>query len=232
QDVELCESGLQAVERAKEKQFDLIMMDIQMPGMDGIRACELIRQLPHQQQTPVIAVTAHAMAGQKEKLLSAGMNDYLAKPIEEEKLHSLLLRYKPGPTTGNWIPAPEIPPAAPEIVTNVRVNLDWQLALRQAAGKNDLAREMLQMLVAFLPEIRNKVEEQLVGENPEDLVGAIHKLHGSCGYSGVPRLKNLCQLLEQQLRSGTPENELEPEFLELLDEMDNVTREAMKVLGS
>ena len=68
-------------------------MDIQMPEMDGIRACELIRQLPHQQQTPVVAVTAHAMAGQKEKLLSAGMNDYLAKPIEEEKLRNLLLRY-------------------------------------------------------------------------------------------------------------------------------------------
>ena len=228
QHVELCESGLQAVERAKQMQFDLIMMDIQMPGMDGIRACELIRQLPHQQQTPVIAVTAHAMAGQKEKLLSAGMNDYLAKPIEEEKLHSLLLRYKPGPTAGSWI----APAEATDITVNDNATLDWQLALRQAAGKNDLAREMLQMLVAFLPEIRNKVEEQLVGENPEDLVDAIHKLHGSCGYSGVPRLKNLCHLLEQQLRSGTPESELEPEFLELLDEMDNVTREAMKVLGS
>ncbi len=227
QHVELCESGLQAVERAKQMQFDLIMMDIQMPGMDGIRACELIRQLPHQQQTPVIAVTAHAMAGQKEKLLSAGMNDYLAKPIEEEKLHSLLLRYKPGPTAGSWI----APVEAADITVNDNATLDWQLALRQAAGKNDLAREMLQMLVAFLPEIRNKVEEQLVGENPEDLVDAIHKLHGSCGYSGVPRLKNLCHLLEQQLRSGTPESELEPEFLELLDEMDNVTREAMKVLG-
>ncbi len=228
QHVELCESGLQAVELAKQMQFDLIMMDIQMPGMDGIRACELIRQLPHQQQTPVVAVTAHAMAGQKEKLLSAGMNDYLAKPIEEEKLHTLLLRYMPGPAAGNWV----APAEAAEITVNENATLDWQLALRQAAGKNDLAREMLQMLVAFLPEIRNKVEEQLVGENPEDLVDAIHKLHGSCGYSGVPRLKNLCHLLEQQLRSGTPESELEPEFLELLDEMDNVTREAMKVLGS
>ncbi len=228
QHVELCESGLQAVELAKQMQFDLIMMDIQMPGMDGIRACELIRQLPHQQQTPVVAVTAHAMAGQKEKLLSAGMNDYLAKPIEEEKLHTLLLRYKPGPAAGNWV----APAEDAEITVNENATLDWQLALRQAAGKNDLAREMLQMLVAFLPEIRNKVEEQLVGENPEDLVDAIHKLHGSCGYSGVPRLKNLCHLLEQQLRSGTPESELEPEFLELLDEMDNVTREAMKVLGS
>ena len=66
QHVELCDSGQQAVDRAKQMQFDLILMDIQMPDMDGIRACELIHQLPHQQQTPVIAVTAHAMAGQKE----------------------------------------------------------------------------------------------------------------------------------------------------------------------
>ena len=76
QHVVLCDSGHQAVDRARQMQFDLILMDIQMPDMDGIRACELIHQLPHQQQTPVIAVTAHAMAGQKEKLLSAGMNDY------------------------------------------------------------------------------------------------------------------------------------------------------------
>lgn len=208
-------------------QFDLILMDIQMPGMDGIRACELIHQLPHQQQTPVIAVTAHAMAGQKEKLLSAGMNDYLAKPIEEDKLYNLLLRYKPGALASNVVAAPE--PVEPDVPADV--TLDWQLALRQAAGKPDLAREMLQMLVAFLPEIRNKVEEQLVGEAPEGLLDLIHKLHGSCGYSGVPRLKNLCQLIEHQLRSGVPAEELEPEFLELLDEMDNVTRDARKMMG-
>ncbi|EDU2894902.1 two-component sensor histidine kinase BarA [Salmonella enterica subsp. enterica serovar Cerro] len=224
QHVELCDSGHQAVDRAKQMQFDLILMDIQMPDMDGIRACELIHQLPHQQQTPVIAVTAHAMAGQKEKLLSAGMNDYLAKPIEEEKLHNLLLRYKPGANVAARLMAPE--PA--EFIFNPNATLDWQLALRQAAGKPDLARDMLQMLIDFLPEVRNKIEEQLVGENPNDLV---HKLHGSCGYSGVPRMKNLCQLIEQQLRSGVHEEELEPEFLELLDEMDNVAREAKKILG-
>ncbi|CCK15812.1 BarA sensory histidine kinase (= VarS = GacS) [Cronobacter universalis NCTC 9529] len=90
---------------------------------------------------------------------------------------------------------------------------------------------MLQMLLAFLPEVRNRVEEQLVGENPEGLTDMIHKLHGSCGYSGVPRLKNLCQLIEQQLRSGVPASELEPELLELLDEMDNVAREAHRISG-
>ena len=227
QHVELCDSGHQAVERAKQMPFDLILMDIQMPDMDGIRACELIHQLPHQQQTPVIAVTAHAMAGQKEKLLGAGMGDYLAKPIEEERLHNLLLRYKPGSGISSRVVTPEVN----EIVVNPNATLDWQLALRQAAGKTDLARDMLQMLLDFLPEVRNKVEEQLVGENPEGLVDLIHKLHGSCGYSGVPRMKNLCQLIEQQLRSGTKEEDLEPELLELLDEMDNVAREASKILG-
>ncbi|HAC6575310.1 TPA_asm: two-component sensor histidine kinase BarA [Salmonella enterica subsp. indica] len=227
QHVELCDSGHQAVDRAKQMQFDLILMDIQMPDMDGIRACELIHQLPHQQQTPVIAVTAHAMAGQKEKLLSAGMNDYLAKPIEEEKLHNLLLRYKPGANVAARLMAPE----SAEFIFNPNATLDWQLALRQAVGKPDLARDMLQMLIDFLPEVRNKIEEQLVGENPNGLVDLVHKLHGSCGYSGVPRMKNLCQLIEQQLRSGVHEEELEPEFLELLDEMDNVAREAKKLLG-
>ncbi|XTZ37584.1 two-component sensor histidine kinase BarA [Salmonella enterica] len=231
QHVELCESGMQAIERAKQMQFDLILMDIQMPEMDGIRTCELIRLLPHQQQTPVIAVTAHAMAGQKEKLLSAGMNDYLAKPIEEEKLHNLLLRYKTGPGITTRLLPPEPEEQSVGNLVNEDVTLDWPLALRQAAGKTDLARDMLHMLVEFLPEIRNMVEEQLVGETPQGLEEAIHKLHGSCGYSGVPRLKNLCQLIEHQLRSGVPAEQIEPELLELLDEMDNVTREAHKLLG-
>ena len=224
QHVILCDSGQHAVEQAKQSQLDLILMDIQMPDMDGIRACELIRHLPHQQQTPVIAVTAHALEGQREKLLAAGMNDYLAKPIEEDKLNTLLLRYQPG----MHVPAPQMAePVEPVIDHNVTLN--WQLALRQAAMKPDLAREMLQMLFAFMPEVRNKVEEQLVGEAPEGLLDLIHKLHGSCSYSGVPRLKKLCHTLESQLRAGTAAEDLEPELLELLDEMDNVAREACKL---
>ena len=228
QSVELCGSGAQAIERAKQMQIDIILMDIQMPEMDGIRACELIRQMPHHQQTPVIAVTAHAMAGQKEKLLSAGMNDYLAKPIEEKKLYSLLMRYQPGAIT------------APASVANVETTvptspqnqtLDWALALQQAANKPDLARDMLQMLLAFLPEVRNKVEEQLVGENPEGLVDIFHKLHGSCSYSGVPKLKSLCRQLEHELRCGVKPEDLEPELLELLDEMNNVSKEAQRMLS-
>ncbi len=86
------------------------------------------------------------------------------------------------------------------------------------------------MLIAFMPEVRNKVEEQLVGEQPEGLVDLIHKLHGSCSYSGVPRLKKSCAIpSESQLRAGTAAEDLEPELLELLDEMDNVAREACRM---
>lgn len=223
--VELCDSGQQAYELARQQPLDLILMDIQMPGMDGIRACELIRKLAHHQQTPVIAVTAHAMAGQKEKLLNAGMNDYLAKPIEESRLRNLLLRYKPGMTT----PRVEMPEATPPV--SIDTTFDWDLALRQAANKPDLALQMLQMLVSFLPEVRGKVEAQLAGEKPEDLLEIIHKLHGSCSYSGVPRMKNICYLIEGQLRNNIPPADIEPELLELLDEMDNVEREAKMILG-
>ncbi|MCV4690488.1 response regulator, partial [Escherichia coli] len=82
-------NGREALELIKAEPADVIITDVRMPDMDGIRDCELIHHLSHHQQTPVIAVTAHALEGQREKLLSAGMNDYLAKPIEEEKLHAL-----------------------------------------------------------------------------------------------------------------------------------------------
>lgn len=232
--VVLCDSGSQALEYASSMPLDLILMDIQMPGMDGIHTCELIRKLPHHLHTPVIAVTAHAMAGQKKKLLNAGMNDYLPKPIEEDKLHNLLLRYQPGSLANAQPPVPA--PASSTITpttTPTSVSFDWQMALRQAASKPDLARDMLVMLVDSLAEVREQVQAQIDGQaSSTPLVDIIHKLHGSCGYSGVPRLKQLCYVIEQQLRSNVSADDLEPELLELLDEMENVKHTAQTFLNT
>ncbi len=228
QHVVLCSNALQALEQARQMELDLILMDIQMPEIDGIRACELIRQLPHHQNTPVIAVTAHAMAGQKEKLLTAGMNDYLAKPIEEKKLHNILLHYQ-----FNTLNSTTLLPAAeskPELDQNNQT-FNWDLALTLAANKPDLAKEMLIMLLEFLPEVRHVLEQQMFGNNPQSIKDIIHKLHGSCSYSGVPRLKKLCLLLETELTKGVAPEMLEPEILELLDEMDNVTHAAQAYLN-
>lgn len=228
QHVVLCSNALQALEKARQMELDLILMDIQMPQIDGIRACELIRQLPHHNHTPVIAVTAHAMAGQKEKLMAAGMNDYLAKPIEENRLHNILLQYQFHTLNSATVISP--PDGTPAAVKPDQT-FDWELALSQAANKPDLAREMLSMLTEFIPEVRGILEKQLFSNNPDGMKDIIHKLHGSCSYSGVPRLKKLCLTVETGLGKGIAPEALEPEILELMDEMDNVLREARRYLA-
>ncbi|MCI4201210.1 Hpt domain-containing protein, partial [Dickeya dianthicola] len=106
-----------------------------------------------------------------------------------------------------------------------------QMCIRdRAASKPDLARDLLAMLLDFLPDVRQQVSAVLAGNPPGNMVDIIHKLHGSCSYSGVPRLKQICHYLEQSLRKGLPVDELEPEWLELMDEMTNVERAARKRL--
>ncbi|GAJ89469.1 two-component histidine kinase BarA, partial [Erwinia amylovora NBRC 12687 = CFBP 1232] len=166
-DIVLCDSGEAAIGQARLQHLDIILMDIQMPEIDGIRASELIRQLPQHINTPIVAVTAHAMDGERQQLMKAGMNDYLAKPIDEQKLSRLLARYSP--VGQRVLPS----------VTEVPASLDWAMALSQAANKPDLARDLLQMLVDFLPEVQKLVELYSAENNTSALRNIIHKLHGS-----------------------------------------------------
>lgn len=215
----LCHSGEEAIDMARNNDLDIILMDIQMPNIDGIRASEIIHQLPRHAKTPIIAVTAHSLSGEREQLLKVGMDDYLAKPIDESMLKRVLARHYSHQT-------PQGSPLDPENGSRPMSTLDWQLALQQSANKEDLARDLLQMLVDFLPQVTERVNAVAQGEPDEDILSLIHKLHGSCSYSGVPRLKQLCFYLEQQLRKNIPARELEPEWFELLDEIENVSREA------
>ncbi|CAI0695488.1 MULTISPECIES: two-component sensor histidine kinase BarA [Serratia] len=210
----LCESGEEALVLARDNVLDLILMDIQMPNIDGIRTSELIRQLPHHNSTPIVAVTAHAVSGEREHLLQAGMDDYLAKPIDEAMLTRVLARYH----SDEQVPSTSTHESLQ--------SLDWPLALRQAANKPDLAHDLLQMLLDFLPQVSGRVQALLDGAADDSILDLIHKLHGSCSYSGVPRLKQLCFYLEQQLRLGVSNDDLEPEWLELLDEIELVSQAA------
>lgn len=219
ENIVLCDCGESAIQQAKTRHLDIILMDIQMPDIDGIRACEIIRSYPHHSNTPIVAVTAHALKDEKEHLILAGMNDYLAKPIDEAKLGQLLAHYAPGVQS------------VETKLQKVPASLDWPLALRQAANKPDLARDLLQMLVDFLPEVQRKVESNMTCPDPLALRDIVHKLHGSASYSGVPRLKHLCQQIEQALRSNTSIADMEPELFELLDEIKNVARMAKERLS-
>ncbi|MGZ4054506.1 MAG: response regulator [Bacteroidia bacterium] len=92
-EVEVAENGLIAIEKLKKSNFDVILMDIQMPEMDGYEATRTIRKMPDpaESETPIIAMTAHAMAGEADKCLKAGMDDYISKPFDTKVLHSKII---------------------------------------------------------------------------------------------------------------------------------------------
>ncbi|MDR1050088.1 MAG: response regulator, partial [Deltaproteobacteria bacterium] len=92
-EVDLAKNGLEAVEKVRRRDYDLVLMDIQMPEMDGLTATRTIRGLPGFQDLPVVAMTAHAMLGDKEQSLAAGMNDHVTKPINFEELFATLNRW-------------------------------------------------------------------------------------------------------------------------------------------
>lgn len=92
---EIAANGKEALEKLQSQSYDLILMDIQMPGMDGYTATAQIRHTL-QLTTPIIAMTAHALAGEREKCLSAGMNEYISKPIQEEELYRMIVRFTGG----------------------------------------------------------------------------------------------------------------------------------------
>ncbi|MEZ8878888.1 two-component sensor histidine kinase BarA [Vibrio lentus] len=238
-----CTNGQQAIDKATSTPFDIIFMDIQMPQMDGVTACKHIKKLANNANTPIIAVTAHAMMGERDRLLAAGMDDYLTKPIEEHVLQQVLLHWSPASEVEhiNKID-PEHPAVAVEIDSsqpqeteaNVHKNIiiDWQAAMKQAANKEDLARDMLRMLVDFIPEVYEAAEKAIEDNDfpVEELIHIIHKMHGSSSYSGVPRLKSVCATIEKELRSGTSIEAIEPELFELQDELDKVQATAIHYL--
>src|SRR5690606_11888841 len=135
-----CSSGQEAVELASKTPFDLIFMDIQMPQMDGVTACKQIKEGELNRQTPVIAVTAHAMSGERDRLLKAGMDDYLTKPIEEHILQQVLVHWNPntcdqqlnkiGPC---FAEVDQVPTSQPQAELKADVIIDWQAALKQSA---------------------------------------------------------------------------------------------------
>jgi two-component system, sensor histidine kinase and response regulator len=91
--VELAGDGVEALQKAQDAQYDLILMDIQMPRMDGLEATQRLRQLPAHSATPIIAVTAHAYAIAEEMSTQAGMNAFLTKPLDPGTLYATLLKW-------------------------------------------------------------------------------------------------------------------------------------------
>ncbi|MCL1036238.1 two-component sensor histidine kinase BarA [Shewanella submarina] len=214
-DVVTVNSGDKAISEAQAHKFDLIFMDIQMPGTDGITATRRIRMNSNNRRTPIIAVTAHAIAEERQRIMSSGMDAYLPKPIDEAALKEVITR---------WITRPEF--SEFDLQT-----LNWEQCLAQSNQKVDLALEMLTMLLDSLPQTGTQIEKALQDNDQQTMLTTVHKLHGASCYCGVPNTRKLCQEIESALKHNTEISDLEPEILELLDELTKVESAAKHVIS-
>lgn len=179
--------GQEAIKKCEENDFDLVFMDIQMPIMNGLNATQVIRSSDRRNATtPIIALTAHALADEKDAIMKAGMNDYITKPINEEQLKSILGKW----CKQNLANPPAIPP------------VDIALCLKLANFKPELAVEMFTMLVEKLSDELDQARLAMEAGHSDHLLEIIHKLHGACCYTGVPALKSAAQRFEYAIKSG------------------------------
>lgn len=240
EEVILADNGAKAVELCKQESFALIFMDIQMPVMDGISTLKAIKANTINNNTPIIAVTAHALSGEKEKMQQQGFNAYMTKPIDETMLSHVIYEYcdydhfiachtTNSPAAESTKPSKVNARAAEKERTANQV-IDWPLALKRSANKEELAKEMLTGLVDSLPRTQEEITEAINKQDIEQLKRCVHKLNGACCYTGTPNLATITSQIETQLKMGLTIDELEPEFFEFFEHIEQVLSSAPETL--
>ena len=239
-EVTVATNGKEAVKCCENEMFALIFMDIQMPIMDGVTALKIIKANTFNDKTPIVAVTALALKGEKEKLLQEGFNGYIAKPIDENMLrHNIyeccdLNLFTPGMTRYDDSQTVED--------TDIGINdsvanklqstnlIDWPLALQRTGNRVDLAKSMLDGLIKSLPSTKQEIFDALTCQDVEQIETLIHKLNGACCYTGVPSLAKISQHIEIQLKLNYSLDDLEPDFFEFFEHLDHILAQGPKYL--
>jgi two-component system sensor histidine kinase BarA len=203
-------------------------MDIQMPGMDGLTATRHIRKTEaSHRHVPIIALTAHALADEQEAMLAAGMDDYLAKPIDEDQLQRTLFKWTGATLQGissetqavknSDEPAPELDA---QLLTEQPM-VDLVSGLEKANGKLSLAKDMFNMLTDTLSKDQEQINALYQQGDYKALLELVHRLHGATHYCGVPRLRMTAMHTESLLKQGYY-SLLEDALFMLNDEITNV----------
>ena len=210
-------SGFEALGKAREKPFDLVFMDLQMPGMDGVETTARLRELDNSsgRHTPIIALTAHALADEQDRLAQQGFDGYMTKPISTSQLEETVLEhtgYKHMKTGfAELIQVPEVRDTRRTLRPSTRTLqpdcISIEESIQLAAGKADLAEELFSMLLEQIQSDRPLIQEQWLSKNLEALLDSTHKLHGATRYCGVPELRDAAQQLETALKCSEPDTE-------------------------
>ena len=209
-------SGFEALSKARQHSFDLVFMDLQMPGMDGVETTERLRSLDGaSHRTPIIALTAHALAEEQDRLIQQGFDGYLAKPISNSQLIDIIHDYTgytchPDPDDGH-LPVPEVRDTRRSVRPSTRKKqpdcVSVAESVQLAAGKADLAEELFSMLIEQIHTDINQVPALWSKGDMDELLECVHKLHGATRYCGVPELRAAANQLETALKCAAPDME-------------------------
>jgi CheY-like chemotaxis protein len=215
--VDVASNGLEAIDAVMRGGYVAVLMDCQMPKLDGYSATSEIRRREVTTRTPIIAMTADAGPGAREKCLAAGMDDYLSKPMSGDELDRLLHKWAPLPgSPGRW-PTDSAPDSAPSSVSPSRrptpivrapavdiAALEKLRAMRQ--GDSDLVLEVIDLFLQETPDRLTALRDGLARGDFPLIARVAHTIRGSAGHIGAKSLTALCARVEDKARQGTPFN--------------------------
>ena len=208
-------NGAEAIEKIKETNFDLVLMDVQMPVMDGIEATRIIRETISK-TLPVIALTAFAINGDNQKCMAAGMNDYLSKPFEESQLLNIISKWLgKSLQSGKNLPEP----------------LNDDEALYDLSKLNEIARnnkvfvdKMINLFIDQIPAAVEEIQAAYLEKNFDTVKRVAHRIKPSIDNMGIGSLKTEVREIE----ALATENQHSPKLIQLIQQLDSTIK---KVVG-
>jgi two-component system, sensor histidine kinase and response regulator len=202
--VRIANHGAEAVKVLTEGEqpplFDIVFMDLQMPEMDGLTATRLLRAMPHLQQLPIIAMTAHALVEERQRCLEAGMNDHVSKPIEPDALFATLRRWGK-PRQGQAARAESRAAKASDDAILPEIDgVDLAGALSRVAGNKRLYRDLLEQFAAKQAEINSQIMTAIDSGDHKLAERILHTVKGVAGNIGLGSISVAAEKLERAIR--------------------------------
>ncbi len=228
--VVVASNGKEAVEAFDSHQFDIVLMDIQMPEMDGLEATRIIRSKEKPSGIPIIALTAHAFSEDAKRCLEAGMNEHVSKPIRASELHKVLARFAspPGRTDSTTGRLSEQPRNEESPVTNQKA-FDLEALMDRLGGDGEAISELVHLFLSHTPTLVEELRAAAQKEDWELMAALSHTLKGASATFGAVRLADLA--VEIGRSAGEARKGALQSLLHMLDvELQEVKR-CLRVLG-
>lgn len=215
--VDVVSNGREAVDKIQENNYDLVLMDIQMPEMDGMEATRVIRRLsdPVKAAIPIVALTANALKGDSEKYLSAGMNDFLPKPFNEQKLF-LVISNNLKTSAKETIPMSETNIA---VTGNQEKLYDLSMVQTIAGGDAGFVKKMVQLFIETVPPSMTDIQKETEQQNWASVSKLAHKMKATIDSMGIVKIKDVVRAIEANGKKG-----------EEVDKIPGQVQEVVKVL--